>query len=303
LPPVEAPAVAEPLRPPPVANASVVPNSPHHASHAVTRMTGLIEPWAPRAVTTQSAVPLGQPSLQGALVGPPPPLPLAASRAGPSPIAAPGPPPVPAHNFPPPSSSYNEWQRSSTQPPVTGVQPLSGSSSGPSSIHLNHLRDLRPPPITSMPHHQAGPISHGLGQPMINGVPPSSPRRGPPPIHNGGSSFVTPYHPSTHPPTLPHLTNGGPPPRTSEHSFSQGLLSQRSPFSTAPHRSPPVSREGISMSHEPNITSNNSHSRSTDGHARPNDGQLRPNDGQSRPNDGRPANGASASPSLRNLLI
>ncbi|KAI3329185.1 hypothetical protein HD806DRAFT_519442 [Xylariaceae sp. AK1471] len=287
-PPVGAPAATEPLRPPPAINTNVVPNSPHHASHAVTRMTGLVEPWAPRAASTQPAVPLGQPPPQGALVGAPPPLPLTVPRAGPSPIAAPGPPPAPAHNYPPPSSSYNEWQRSSTQPPVTG-HPMNSNSSGPSSIHPNHLRDLRPPPITSMPHHQVGTISHGLGQPMVNGVPPSSPRRGPPTIHTGGSSFVTPYHPSTHPPTLHHLTNGGPPPRTSEHSFSQGLLSQRSPFPATPHRSPPVSREGIPMNHEPNVNSNNAHSRPSDGH--------------SRPNDGRPANGASASPSLRNLLI
>ncbi|KAI0537610.1 hypothetical protein GGR58DRAFT_343296 [Xylaria digitata] len=281
-PPVEAPAAIEPLRPPPVINPSVAPNSPHHASHAVTRMADLGSPWGSRATPTQPPVPLGQTPLHGPPGGPPQPPPLTAPRTGPSPIAAPGPPPGPTHTYPAPSSSYNEWQRSSTQPPVA-AHPIGSSSSGPSSIHHNHLRDLRPPPITSMPHHQVGPIPHGLGQPMVNGVPPSSPRRGPPTVHNGGTSFATPY-PPTHPPPLHGLTNGGPPPRPSDQ-FSQGLLSQRTPFSTTPHRSPPVSRDGVPMNHEPSINSSNN------------------NNPPSRPNDGRPANGASASPSLRNLLI
>ncbi|GAW22966.1 hypothetical protein ANO14919_125130 [Xylariales sp. No.14919] len=279
-PPVEIPAAIEPLRPPPVINPSVAPTSPHHASHAVTRMADLGSPWGPRATPTQPPVSLGQTALHGPPGGPPQPPPLTAPRAGPSPIAAPGPPPPSAHTYPAPSSSY-EWQRSSTQAPVN-AHPISGSSSGPSSIHHNHLRDLRPPPITSMPHHQVGPVQHGLGQPMVNGVPPSSPRRGPPAVHNSGASFVTPY-PPTHPSPLHSLTNGGPPPRTSDQ-FSQGLLS-RPPFSATPHRSPPVSREGVSMNHEPSISNNSI------------------NNPPSRLNDGRPANGASASPSLRNLLI
>ncbi|TGJ80044.1 hypothetical protein E0Z10_g8732 [Xylaria hypoxylon] len=276
-PPVETPAAIEPVRPPPVINPSVAPNSPHHASHAITRMADLGTPWGQRVAPTQPPAPLGQTPLHG----PPQPLPLTAPRAVPSPIAAPGPPPPSTHTYPTPGSSYNEWQRSSVQPPVT-AHPISGSSSGPNSIHHNHLRDLRPPPITSIPHHQVGPIQHGLGQPMVNGVPPSSPRRGPPAVHNSGASFVTPY-PPTHPPPIHSLTNGGPPPRTSDQ-FA-GLLSQRPPFSTTPHRSPPVSRDGIPMNHEPSMNSNNS------------------NNPPARPNDGRPANGASASPSLRNLLI
>ncbi|KAI3328401.1 hypothetical protein F4824DRAFT_411821 [Ustulina deusta] len=282
-PPVEAPAAVEPLRPPPVVNPSAAPNSPHHASHAVTRIAAdLGNPWASRATpTVQPPVTLGQTPLHGPPGGPAQPPPVTAPRTGPSPIAAPGPPPASAHNYSTSSSSYNEWQRSSAQPPVA-THAISSSSSGPSSIHHNHLRDLRPPPITSMPHHQVGPIQHGLGQPMVNGAPPS-PRRGPPAVHNSGASFATPYHPPTHPPSLHSLTNGGPPARTSD--FSQGLLSQRSPFQTTPHRSPPVSRDGISMNHEPTINNNNS------------------NNAPSRLNDGRPANGASASPSLRNLLI
>lgn len=285
--PVEAPATIEPLRPPPIINPSPAPNSPHHASHAVSRIGDLGSPWGPRATPTQPPVPLGPTPLHSSPGVQPQSLPLTAPRQGPSPIAAPGPPPAPAHNYPAPSSSYGEWQRGSTQPPVA-PHPISAGSGGPSSIHHNHLRDLRPPPITSIPHHQVGHIQHGIGQPMVNGVPPSSPRRAPLTIHNnGGASFVTSYHPPTHPP-LHSLTNGSPAPRTSDHSFSQGLLSQRPPFSTTPHRSPPVSRDGITMNHEQNINNiNNSNSVNA----------------PPRPNDARPANGASASPSLRNLLI
>ncbi|KAI8632055.1 hypothetical protein F5Y19DRAFT_472940 [Xylariaceae sp. FL1651] len=279
--PIEAPApaAAEPLRPPPVITPSVARSPPHHASHAVTRITDLGSPWGPRTTTSQPPTPSGPAPLHGPPGGPPPPLPLTAPRAGPSPIAAPAPPPVPTSHYPPPGGSYNEWQRTSPQASVA-VHPTNGSSSGPNSIHHNHLRDLRPPPITHLSHHQVGPLQHGLGQPMVNGVPPSPPRRGPPTIHNGASSFATPYHHPSHPP-LHNLTNGGPPLRTSEHSFSQGLLSQSPRFAATPHRSPPVSRDGIIINHESGVNSSNP---------------------ASRPNDGRPASGASASPSLRNLL-
>ncbi|KAI0200062.1 hypothetical protein F4808DRAFT_451101 [Astrocystis sublimbata] len=285
--PVEAPPAIEPLRPPPQAiTPSMTPNSPHHTSHTVTRMTEPASSWPPRAAATQPPVSLVQTTLPGPPAGPPQPLPLTTPR--PSPIAAPGPPPppppAPSHNYPrPPSAPFNEWQRSSMQQPAT-MHPMSGSSGTQSSIHHNHLRDLRPPPITSMSHHQAGPIQHGLGQPMVNGVPPSPPRRGPPAMLSGGSSFISPYHPSAHPPVLPSLTNGGPSPRTIDHSFSQGLLTQRPPF-PAPHRSPPAPRAVVGLNHESNINNINSNSV------------------PSRTNDGRPVTGASASPSLRNLLI
>ncbi|KAI0817443.1 hypothetical protein GGR55DRAFT_18491 [Xylaria sp. FL0064] len=286
---IEAPPAVEPLRPPPLISSSLAPSSPQHASHAATRMADLGNSWPARANPAVQPPPLGQTPLHGppGATPQPPSLtapPMTAPRTGPSPIAAPGPPPAAsAHTYPMPSSSYNEWQRNVAQPLVV-THPISGSSNGPSSIHHNHLRDLRPPPITSMPHHQVGPIQRGLGQPMVNGAPPS-PRRGPPAVHSSGNSFVTPYHPSTHPPSLHSLPSGGPPPRTSD--FSQGLLSQRPSFSTAPHRSPPVSRDGLSLNHESSINNNNSNNT---------------NNTSSRPNDGRPANGASASPSLRNLL-
>ncbi|KAI0508368.1 hypothetical protein F5B22DRAFT_650035 [Xylaria bambusicola] len=284
---VERPAEAvEPLRPPPVINPSAAPSSPHHATHAVTRMTTeLGNPWPPRPTSSvQPPLPLGQTSLHGPPGGAPQPPPLTAPRTGPSPIAAPGPPPAPAHTYSTPNSSYSEWQRSSAQSSVSS-HPITGSSGGPSSVHHNHLRDLRPPPITPMSHHQVPPIQHGLGQPMINGAP-LSPRRGPLAVHNGGTPFVSPYHTPTHPPSLHNVTNGGQPSRS---DFSQGLLSQRPAFPATPqHRSPPVSHDGVSVNHEPSINTNNSSNAMLTA---------------PRLNDGRPANGASASPSLRNLLI
>lgn len=283
-PPPEPPVATaiEPLRPPPLVNPTAAPNSPHHASHTATRIADLSSPWDPRPTQPQPPVPLAQPPLHGPPGPASQPLPLTAPRTRPSPIAAPGPPPAPAHSYPPPSSSY-EWQRTPAQPPVA-AHPINSGSSGPSALH-NHLRDLRPPPITPMTHHPVGPIQHSLRQPIVNGVPPSSPQQRPPGVHGGVAPFVSPYHTPSHAPPIHGLTNGGPSPRTSDHSFSQGLLSQRPPFSTTPHRSPPMPSRGIGMHHEPNINTNTS------------------NNAPPRPNDGRPANGASASPSLRNLLI
>jgi len=283
--PVEAPVT---LRPPPVPTANGVSGSPHHASHAVSRMAGIGSGWGARTTpTAQPSVPLGQqPLLHGPVGGPPQPLSLTAPRTGPSPIAAPAPPPAPSHNVPgyaPPSTPFSDWPRPSPQPTAASH-----------TIHHNHLRDLRPPPINSMSHHAVGPVQHGLGQPMVNGRPPS-PRRGPATIHSNPPAYVSPWHASHNshashtshtshtsphaPPPLHSLTNGGV--RNSEHSFSQGLLSQRAPFSTTPHRSPSVSRDGIQINHESNANSNSAPPRTS---------------------DGRPANGASASPSLRNLL-
>ncbi|KAI1437565.1 hypothetical protein GGR50DRAFT_46887 [Xylaria sp. CBS 124048] len=282
-PPVEVPAVIEPLRPPTLNNSVVAPKSPLPVPNTVIRIPELGTPWGSRATSAPSPATLGPTPLHVQPSGPPSTLPLTIPRAGPSPIAAPGPPP-PVHNYPPPNSPYTEWQRPA--PPAVSHL-INSSPSGPNSIHHNHLRELRPPPITAMPHHQVGPLQHGLGQPMMNGVTPSSPRRGPLPVHSGGPPFAPAYHHSTHPP-LHSLLNGGPPPRTSDHSFSQGLLSHRSPFSTTPHRTLPPPRDSMPANHEPSINNNNNNNN---------------NNAHSRSSDGRPASGASANPSLRNLLI
>ncbi|KAI3320342.1 hypothetical protein HD806DRAFT_507302 [Xylariaceae sp. AK1471] len=86
----------------------------------------------------------------------------------------------------------------------------------------------------------------------------SPPLSRPPAVHNSGTSFVTPQHPPTRPSPLNSLINGDQPPRTLDHSFSPVLFPQRSSFSTTPHRSPPVSRNGMSLDHEPSISSNDS---------------------------------------------
>ncbi|KAI1345157.1 hypothetical protein F5Y15DRAFT_410832 [Xylariaceae sp. FL0016] len=286
LPPVaDVPRTIEPLRPPPISTPTAS-SPPPQVPVAANRLSDLGSPWTSRPPAVQTpapppppapapATPTTAPALHAQPSAPPPALPLNAPHGGPSPMAAPGPPPIPVHHYPPPSASYGEWQRGSTQPPPS-VHHMNGASGG--LAHHNHLRDLRPPPIAPLSHHQGAPIQHGLGQPMVNGIPPSPPGRGPTTMRNATPSYAPAYHHST-PHPLHSLTNGGPPPRPSEHSFSQGLLSQRSPFST-PHGSPPVSRDSIAMSRESSLNNNP----------------------PSRNNDGRPPSGASASPSLRNLL-
>ncbi|KAH6660153.1 hypothetical protein BKA67DRAFT_42112 [Truncatella angustata] len=228
--------------------------------------------WAPPGqppVPPVAPPPVAAPPIQAPVQGPPPALPLNAAHTRPSPIAA------PPHTYPHAGTSYNDWHRNASQrsPPL---HQLNGGPPGPNALHLNHLRDLRPPPITSVAHHAAPPLRHGsIGQPLVNGLPPS-PRRDPP--MQNGTGYPPAYHHQTHH-SLHNLTNGGPPPRPAEHSFSQGLLGQRSPFQN-PHGSPPISREGPPMNREANMSNNP----------------------PPRPSDNRPASGASASPSLRNLL-
>jgi hypothetical protein len=286
--PVEEPRPTETVSRPPPPYAPPLASSPTHVSHAVNRLTDLSSvsghgstAWAGRgpAPAAASAAPAPAPAapvsttpLHPPSAAPPPSsLPLASPHAGLSPMAA----PLPPHLYAPPTTPYNEWHRTPTQHTAPAHQ-INGASTPASSHHHNHLRDLRPPPIPPISHHQPTPLQHGLGQPMVNGIPPSPPRRGPPSVQPGSAPFMSSYPPHH---SLQNLTNGGPPPRAAEHSFSQGMLPQRSPFST-PHGSPPVSRDGIPMSREPSLSNN----------APP------------RPNDGRPTSGASASPSLRNLL-
>lgn len=218
--------------------------------------------------------PIAAPPVQPPTVAPPPPLP---------PTMPPRAAPPPAHSYPPQNVPY-DWHRPASQhsqhaPPMHphmngGPPPPMPHSSMPPLAPPNHLR---PPPMSSIPPPPPPPpLQNGhMGQPMVNGLPPS-PRRlnGPPPLQNS-SPYMHPYHHTAHHPPH-HLTNGGPPPRAPEHTFSQVLHPQRSPFST-PHGSPPVPRDGISIARE---------------------AANQP----PRPAENRPASGASASPSLRNLL-
>ncbi|KAK6865839.1 PHD type zinc finger protein with BAH domain-containing protein [Apiospora arundinis] len=288
-PPEEAvPPQMDPARAPP-ALAAALTSPPAVAAAAQYPPVDAYEP-RPWAALTQVAPPVAPPPMQAPSVVPPGPPPVNAPHVAPSPMAAPiTQPPPPHHHYPPPpptGTSYSDWHRTATQhsPPVHHMNGGPGSHGG---LHPNHLRDLRPPPIAPISHHSGPPLHHSvMGQPMTNGMPPSPPRRAPA-VPNGPAPYLPGYHHPTHQPThhpthhsLHNLTNGGPPPRAAgDHSFSAGLLGNRSPFST-PHGSPPVPRDGLPMSRESSMSNAN----------------------QPRPNDGRAASGASASPSLRNLL-
>ncbi|KAF4968139.1 hypothetical protein FSARC_4414 [Fusarium sarcochroum] len=206
------------------------------------------------------------------------------AQAGPPPIQAPAlvadhalgarPPAPHAYAAPPPSRpSYSEWGRPASQQ----GSPPRHINGGPPPLHnappMSNLSSLRPPPVAGPPPPAPPPANHHGGhgpQPYANGLPPS-PRRlngpAPPP------RYVHPYQPHGHhgPPAHlppPNMTNGvppppPPPPRTD--GFSHEIHPQRPPYST-PQTSPPGSRNGLP------------------------------------PPQSRPASGASASPSLRNLL-
>jgi hypothetical protein len=83
----------------------------------------------------------------------------------------------------------------------------------------------------------------------------------------------------------PGLSNGVLPPRS--EAFSHGLHPQRPSFPGGPHGSPPVARGGLPAPGPPPPGHESAHPAGGLGH---------------RPPENRPASGASASPSLRNLL-
>lgn len=175
---------------------------------------------------------------------------------------------------------YNDWHsRPSTQHGSPGRQMNGEPPLQPSP--MTGLSALRPPPLSAPPPHppalSAGPPGgHSLAQSVLNGLPPS-PRRagGPPPA--SASPYAHPYHPHHSHPPVPHgLPNGTPPqpppaslPPRAPDQHSQGFLQQRVPYGP-PHASPPMSMDGPPPP---------------------------------RPPENRSAGGASASPSLKNLLI
>lgn len=256
---------------------------PHQAG--IVQPPGSMPPHVPVVAPPMQAHPLQPPS-----IAPPPPLPHgmpgrgappAAQPPGPGPVAPPS-----AHPYQPPQppapapSSYSEWRRP-THHPSPIQQPINGGPSHPgiSSVSSSAIQPLmpptlRPPPLNSLSHPPPPPPQHAplmnghMAQPhaMVNGVPPSRRLSGPPPPpppSAGPGPYMQSYHHPPHPPQ--HMTNGMAPPRM-EHSFAQVLNPQRAPY--PPHGSPPVSSQPPPPS---------------------------------RP-EGRLATGASASPSLRNLL-
>lgn len=295
-------AVSQPPEPPPIAPPSLGP-----------------PPGPPAGPPPASVAPPIAAPVAASMVQPPPPPPpphLAQPIAPPSiPSGMPrGPAPMPQYPpRPPQTTSYNDWRRPSSrhgshpppQPPhhMTGGHAHIPPSSIPPLAPPNHLR---PPPLSNIPppppplqnghvhghghNHGHGPShSHHGPPPMINGMPPSPRSHGaPPPGMPNGGPFMPPSYHQGHPPPHPHqashappppthhLTNGGPPPRPAEHPFAQVLHPQRSPFST-PQGSPPMSRESVLVGRD--------------------SGNPPP-----RPMENRQPSGASASPSLRNLL-
>lgn len=208
----------------------------------------------------------------------------------------------------PPNGPYNNWSHhspvppaaapihqlnghhsphASAGPPISGQPPFRQPSQQPQLVQPVPPIQAIPPVQIVQPGQQIQPVQslarspHQNGQMAqpINGYPPSP--------HRGMSSSS--HHMQNGPyasfastqPSPQHLTNGGPPPRAPEHPFSQSNAHThpRPPFALPPHGSPPLQREPNPQGREAGTQQNGA-----------------------RPNDGRVNGGASASPSLRNLL-
>ncbi|RDW85014.1 hypothetical protein BP6252_02604 [Coleophoma cylindrospora] len=179
----------------------------------------------------------------------------------------------------PSTSPYGDWPRplSTTPQPLPQAAHLNGQSprvsAGPPS-QMNGQPPLRH--TASMPQ---SPHQNGHLHSISNGYPPPSPHRGmvSTAIHLQNGGF--PAYASTRP-GYQHLTNGGPPPRAPEHPFAQPTapMHPRPPYAPS-HGSPPIHRETHGQIRDLNHPANGV-----------------------RPHDNRVNGGASASPSLRNLL-
>lgn len=222
--------------------------------------------------------------------GGPPPAPMtvvAQPHHGPTHVM--GPRPTTAVSLPyvaaPPSrhGHYNDWSHQQPPGPRHG-SPARHLNGGPPPLHggppsgppgppgpppppaMSSLSSLRPPAMSGPPP----PMAHHHS-PMYGSGMPVSPRRMSGPTHP--AAYVPPYHgPAAHG-ASPRLSNGVPPPPRTE-TFSHGLHPQRSPYSG----SPPLPRSGL----QPGPHENGSKVESSQAN--------------------KPASGASASPSLRNLL-
>ncbi|EKD19300.1 uncharacterized protein L3040_009260 [Drepanopeziza brunnea f. sp. 'multigermtubi'] len=199
------------------------------------------------------------------------------SQPAPSPQVWPPHPP----SYPPNGSSYN-WPRQSPGPqPVQHANLLNGNHSPRGNP--GHVLSHTDQPQYRQSAHGLPPSprqTNGYHPHASNGYRPPSPRQnmGSPTLHMQNSTYAS-YVSTRSPPQ--HLTNGGPPPRAPEHPFvhNNSPMHPR-PSYGPPHGSPPVSRDPHSQGRDMVSQQNNN----------------------GRPNDGRVNGGASASPSLRNLL-
>lgn len=203
----------------------------------------------------------------------------------------PQPAPPPLGRYPPPSAQV--YQPAPPAPPSRSSQYGSDWGHRPSSQHGSPPRRYDMPGWPTPPQPpQPGPPMSSFGvlrmtpnpppsappasQPPLpmhsNGLPPS-PRRGPAPP----SPYMSPYHENHHRPPMP-----GPPPMPAKgplparDSFTHGLHPRGAPPYGSQHGSPPMHTHGLPPPREPMAP--------------------RP------PPENRPPSGASASPSLRNLL-
>jgi hypothetical protein len=176
------------------------------------------------------------------------------------------------------NGSYNGWSRPS---PVSQV-----------SAHISHINGNGPPRLPSVVHSPNGhsrpsiqtvphsPLQNGHIPHMTNGYPPRSPHGGMGMhIPNGNYGPYTSPRVETH-----HLTNGVPPPRPndppfSNHNGSHDQMYQRPPYAPAQSSPPLLNNHLQSRANSISHPTSNGHQE-----------------------NGRVNGGASASPSLRNLL-
>jgi hypothetical protein len=219
---------------------------------------------------------------------PPRESPRPVARAPPAPIAISTPDPELVQQLPspftwPPASTYPSngynWPRQSPAPQSVMVHQLNGAHSPHTNASIPQQVNGQPQMRQSVHGLPRSPHQNGHLAQVPNGYP-SSPHRGlgSSALHlqNGNyGSYV-----STRPPPQ-HLTNGGPPPRAPEHPFAHSNAPMHPRTSFGPSQgSPPVLRD----TRPPSRDLGNSHSAGP------------------RPPDGRVNGGASASPSLHNLL-
>lgn len=247
----------------------------------------------------------------------------ASPREVPQPMPQPPPqqysawPPPPAYQ---PNGAYNHWQRQSPSSQPAPSAPMAHQMNGTHSPPVLSRSALLAQPrkgnghgtiYTSAPARQNG---HGpQPQPNVNGYPPS-PRHHPeyPPqqlpqqhqTQNGAYGQYTSTRPSPQ-----HLTNGGPPPRALEQNRvpENGALPNQNGQNASLQNLQP--RPAFGTSHGSGSPSNGY--REVRPHPPAIHAQHDPNNSQAQSNNTRPApppvdarvnGGASASPSLRNLL-
>jgi hypothetical protein len=202
------------------------------------------------------------------------------SQPPPAPYQWPAPP-----SYPTSGPSYS-WPHRSPAPQGVGlVHHLNGNSS-PRTNQGAPLPLNTQPTIRQSSHVMPqSPRQNGHLNQITNGYPhphPPSPHlaMGSPAMHMNSPYQSTSFASSRA--STQHLTNGGPPPRASEHPFGQNHspVVQHHQTYVPPQNSPPV----LHTSHPQHRDS--THNQASGGRA----------------NDGRVNGGASASPSLRNLL-